>query len=86
MELLCAVERFHHENRKTGVEQRESLNMPVQSVDSPVQSQTEYSGVGICCSTCRDSGVTVRSHGDPSPFREGLGETLAVHCRGQQVF
>lgn len=40
MELLCDVERFHHKNRKesphqaAGSEQRESLNMPVQSVES----------------------------------------------------
>lgn len=44
MELLCGVERFHHKNRKesplqaAGTEQRESLNMPVQSVESPVES------------------------------------------------
>lgn len=54
MELLCGVERFHHKNREesplqaAGAEQRESLNVPVQSVESPV-SQTEYSGVEICC-------------------------------------
>lgn len=43
-ELLCGVERFHHKNRKesplqaAGAEQRESLNMPVQSAESPVES------------------------------------------------
>lgn len=31
------------------------------------------SGIKICCSTCRESDVTVRSYGDPSPLRGGLG-------------
>lgn len=53
----------------------------VSPVESPVESNSS-SEVEIYCQTQGDSGVTVRSNRDPSPLREGLGETLCCPLWG----